>query len=72
MFCFQPESNIPEGQDYEKYQHYTDEQGEVLPTQHSTKTAIASKVALIDMLVRIDDDDVDELEFNDASTLLGH
>ena len=54
MFCFQPESNIPEAPDKEKHQHYTDEQGEVLPTQYSTKTAIASKVALMDMLVSIE------------------
>ena len=54
MFCFQPESNIPEEHDYEKYQHYTDVLREVQATRHSTTTAIASKVALIDILVRIE------------------
>ena len=35
VFCFQSETNIHEGPEYEiKYQHYINAQGEVLPTPH--------------------------------------
>ena len=34
VFCFPSEPIIPEGPDYEKYQHYIDVRGDVLPTPH--------------------------------------
>ena len=42
VFCFPSEPNIPEGPEYAKYQHYINVQGEVLPTQCGTTTAVAT------------------------------
>ena len=36
------EPNISEGPEYEKYQHYIDVRGEVLPTPRGTTTAVAT------------------------------
>ena len=40
-FCFLSETNIPEGPEYEKYQHYIDVRRKVLPTLRGTTTALA-------------------------------
>ena len=41
-FCFPSEHKIPEGPEYEKYQHYIDARGEVLPTPHRNITAVVA------------------------------
>ena len=40
VFGFPSEPNIPEGPEYEKYQHCIDAQGEVLPTLHRNNDII--------------------------------
>ena len=42
VFCFPSEPNIPEESEYEKYQHYIDVQGDVLPTPRCTTTAVVT------------------------------
>ena len=34
VICFLSEPNIPEGPEHEKYQHYIDTWGEILPAPH--------------------------------------
>ena len=36
------EPYVPEGPEYEKYQHYLDVLGEILPTPRGTMTAVAT------------------------------
>ena len=43
VFCFPSDSNISEGPEYEKYYHYINVWGEVLPTLRvDTMTAVAT------------------------------
>ena len=40
-FFFQSEPNTPEGPEYEKYPHYIDVRGDVLPHPYGTTAAVA-------------------------------
>ena len=42
VFCFPSETNIPEGPEYEKYQHYINVRGEFLQTPFGTITVVAT------------------------------
>ena len=46
VFCFPSERNIPKGPEYEKYQHYIDAQGEVLPNSHRSNDKNSSRKKL--------------------------